>query len=182
MVRKRLMLLTFIALTLFITVPAFSQNGSPSQTPDRASSLEEVIKVGNNSIIEGDWAKAESNFREAVRLEPRQTLWRIQLILALGQQKKWKEAFKEFDKVTELGVMDWVLTINEKMPDGSVAFVNTETFGDEKRGIFRYVKAVKERKKVNSISNDIGAKLADFAKRNNLALIYDVSRFKDTSF
>ena len=65
----------------------------------------------------------------------------------------------------ELGVMDWVLTINKNLPDGKVAFVNTETFRDEKQGILRYVKAVKEKKKVASVSNDIGTKLEDYAKR-----------------
>jgi hypothetical protein len=104
------------------------------------------------------------------------------LTLSLGQQKKWKEAFTELKRVVELRALDWLLTVNEKMPDGKVAYVNTEIFSDEKQGIQRYVKAVKEHKKLDSISQDIGNKLEAFARQHQVALSYDISKFKAKPF
>src|SRR3954467_453436 len=115
-------------LIFLISVSAFGQN-------NKAETIKEVVSAGNKAVIEGDWASAESKFREAVNLEPKNSLWHIQLTLALGQQKKWKDAFKEFDKVMDLGAMDWVLSINKKTPDGNLAFVNTDIFDEEKTRI-----------------------------------------------
>jgi tetratricopeptide (TPR) repeat protein len=178
------MTLAAIAFNLlcFLSHPAFSESCNPSWTTGQAAQLEEAITAGNKAISEGDWAKAESHFREAMTLEPTQGLWRIQLVLVLGQQKKWKEAFAEFEKVMQHGDVSWVLGINKKLPDGTVAFVNTEIFRDEQKGISRYVKAVKEKKKVESIAADIGKKLDAYAKQHKIALLYDISSFKNMRF
>jgi uncharacterized protein YbaA (DUF1428 family) len=173
---------TAIAL-IILSSAVFSQSGNPSRLPDKATRLEEAVRAGNKSILEDDWAAAEVNFREAVRLEPNEYLWRIQLLISLGHQKKWKDAFAEMDTVMKnLGAVNWILSINEKMPDGKVAYVNTETFGDEERGILRYVKAVKQKKKVDSVSRDVGIKLEEFAKENKLALIYAIDTLTTKRF
>jgi hypothetical protein len=177
----RLAVLAF-SLVGLMSASALGQSGNPQRTTAKPANAEEVIDAALKAAGEGDWASAESNFREAKRLEPNRGLWRVQLTLALGQQKKWKEAFAELDATVKLGAADWVLTINPKLPDGKVAFINTDIFGDDKQGIARYVKAVKEGKKVDSVAKDIGVKLDAFAKQNNLALIYDISRFKDMPF
>ncbi len=184
MSRARIILLAIVSLNLMclMSVAALSQDSKQSRKTDKQATAGEVVSAGNKAIEEDDWATAETNFREAMRLEPKQALWRIQLMIALGQQMKWKEAFKELDKLMQLEVVSWVLSVNEKLPEGKVAFVNTEMFRDDKLGILRYINAVKEKKKVNSVSEDIGAKLSDFAKKRNLALIYDISIFKGTSF
>jgi hypothetical protein len=184
MSHKRIIKLTIALNLLLLTgITAFSQNSNQSQNSNKPPKIEEVVDAGNKSILEEDWVNAEPHFREAIKLEPKQTLWHIQLLIALGQQKKWKDAFKEMDTVViKLGAADWVLSINKKMQDGNVAFVNTEIFGDEQKGILRYVKAVKEKKKLDSVAEDIGVKLEEFAKLNKLALIYDISRFKNKPF
>jgi hypothetical protein len=173
--------LSFSLVSLF-NDSAFSQTRNPSQSKGGAMTTEEAVRAGNKAIVEDDWANAELSFREAARLDSEQALWRIQLAIALGQQKKWKEAFKEVEESVRLGALDWLLTINEKMPDGKVAYVNTEIFGDEQQGISRYVKAVKENKKVKSVASDIGVKLEAFAKLHKLALIYDISKFRHLRF
>jgi hypothetical protein len=183
--RKRTILIATIALNLIcsMSVSAFGQDSKQEQNLSKQDRIKEVVNAGNKSIIEDDWVSAESHFREAVKLQPKQALWRIQLLIALGQQKKWKDAFKEMDIVVrELGAADWVLSIHKKRPDGKVAIINTEIFRDEQKGILRYVKAVKEKKKVDSVSEDIGVKIDEFAKLNNLALIYDISKFKNMPF
>lgn len=181
---KRQMLLTAIAFSILclISNPASGESGHHSLTTSQSATLEEVVAVGNKAIREGDWATAESRFREAMKLEPTQGLWRIQLVLVLSQEKKWKEAFAEFETVMQHGDVNWVLTINKKLPDGKVAFVNTETFGDEQKGISHYVKAMKEKKNVESTSEDIGKKLDAYAKQHKIALMYDISKFKNTRF
>lgn len=183
--RNRVVLLTTLAFNLIclIGASAFSQNSNQSQPTGKIATIEEAVDAGNKSIAEDNWALAESYFRQAIKFEPKQSLWHIQLLIALGQQKKWTEAFKEAEIVTsKLGVADWLLTANQEMPDGKVAFLNTDTFRDEKLGIVRYVKAVKERKKLDSISRDIGVKLDEFANQNKLALTYDISKFKNKPF
>jgi hypothetical protein len=181
---KRSILLAAIVFNILclLSTTVLSESGNPSRTLSQATTLEEVVAAGNKAIREGDWAKAEASFKEAIRLEPMQGLWRIQFVLISGQQKKWKEAFEEFETVMQRGDVNWVLTIDKKMPDGKVAFVNTKIFGDEQKGIARYVKAVKEKKKIDSISADIGKKLDAFAKQNKIALMYDISVFKNLRF
>lgn len=180
--KRSLRLATIILFSVcLMTSYAFNRVVDPIRHASQATT-EEVINVAQRAVVDDDWAKAESGFREAVRLEPKQGLWRIQLVLALGQQKKWKEAFKEIDTVVKGGAIDWLLAINKKLPDGKVAFVNTETFEDEKQGILRYLKALKENKNVDSVATDVGVKLDVFAKKNRVALIYDISKFKGMRF
>ncbi len=117
-----------------------------------------------------------------MRLAPTQGLWRIQLVLALSQQKKWKAAQKEMVPLLRNGAVDWILNFNKDLSDGKVAFVNTAVFANEQRGISRYVSAVKEKQPVDLISQDITAKLEAFAKQQKLALVYDISKFKKLPF
>ena len=147
----------------------------------QAASLEDVTRAGNKAIVEGDWAAAESHFREAVRLAPRQGFWRIQLVLVLGQQKKWKAAFVELDPLLRGGADDWILTLEQKLLDGKVGFVNTETFGHEQYGIPRYAKALKENKP-DEVLQDIRIKLGAFGRKHKFALIYDISKLKSLPF
>jgi hypothetical protein len=182
---RKITILVAIAFNLIylMSVSVLSQNTNQEQNLSKQDRLNEVVNAGNKSIVDDDWVNAEVHFREAVKLQPKQALWHIQLLITLGQQKKWKEAFKEMDTVVkELSAADWVLSINQKIPDGKVAIINTEIFGDEQNGIRRYVKAVKEKKKVDSVAKDIGVKIDEFAKLNNLALIYDIGRFKNMPF
>lgn len=174
----------FIALTLLSSTidSAFSRSSYPARTLSQAATIEEVTKAGNEAIRVGDWAKAESHFREAVRLAPTQGIWRIQLVLVLGQQKKWKAAFTEMAPLLRNRATDWILTSNEKLQDGRLAFVNTEVFGDEEKGITRYVQAVKGKQKTDKISYDVGVKLESFARQHKIALLYDVSKFKRLPF
>ena len=181
----KMILLTSLALCLiaFQCLVVFSQNSSAPTEQDSQSTIEEVVGAGHKAAVEGDWATVESKFREALRLEPDEAQWRIQLLIALGQQKKWKDAFKEMDTVViKQGVADWLLTINQKMADGQVAYINTNTFRDEQLGIQRYVKAVREKKKTDAVARDIGVKMDEFAKQRKLALIYDISKLKDKAF
>lgn len=183
--RKRIILLHAIAFGLICLTSrsAFSQSPNPNPTDGTTNpATEAVINAANKSMNEGDWAAAESNFREAMRLEPYQSLWRIQLALVLGHQKRWKDAFKEIHALARSGAFDWLLTINEKLPDGRVALVNTDIFRDEKNGILRYVRAVKEKKKVSSVAEDIGVKLDAFARQHKFSLMYDISKFKNMRF
>jgi len=161
---------------------AVYQTSDAASTPQAATTIEEVTKAANRAVVEGNWVTAESGFREAVRLAPTQGLWRIQLVLALGQQKKWKAALREMAPLVRNGAVDWILSLNEELPDGKVAFVNTALFGNEQRGITRYVSAVKEKKPVDVISRDITEKLETFAKQQKLALVYDISKFKKLPF
>jgi hypothetical protein len=181
---KRMILLTTIAFSLIglLSDSAFSQNVSGPRGFSKQVTTEEVVQAGNKSIIEGDWVNAESNFRKAVRLEPKQPLWQIQVVFALGHQKRWKEAFAEIEPLIRLDAVEWLLSVNQKMPDGKIAFLNTETFRDEKLGIIRYLKAVKEGKNVASIASDVGNKLEEFCKKNKIAMTYDISKFRDRPF
>jgi hypothetical protein len=160
----------------------FIKASYPANTLQASPTIEEVTRAANNAVVQGNWVTAESNFREAVRLAPRQGLWRIQLVLALGQQKKWKAALKEMAPLVRNGAVDWILSLDKELPDGKVAFVNTAVFANEQRGISRYVAAVKEKKPVDLISRDIAAKLDEFSKRQKLALVYDISKFKNLPF
>jgi hypothetical protein len=185
MIYERIVLKVTIAFSLVCLAgnPSLSQNSSRPQSTDGPATIEEVVKAGRDSVARDDWAGAESHFRKAAKLEPAQALWRIQLFMALAQQKKWKEAFKEVETViVKLNVADWVLTINKKLPDGKLVYLNTEIFGDEQRGLSRYVKAVKENKNVDSVARDVGVKLDEFAKLNNIALMYDISKLKNKPF
>lgn len=173
--------LTIAILSLMIN-SAFSRSSNPARTLNQAATIEEITKTGSKAIREGDWVSAESRFREAVRLAPAQGFWRIQLVVVLGQQKKWKAAFEEMDPLLRNRAVDWILTVNHKLPDGKVAFVNAEAFGDEHQGITRYVKAVKEKEKVDSVSRDIRVKLNAYAKQHKVALMYDISKFKSLPF
>ncbi len=183
--QTRLMLFIPIAFTILslMTDSAFSRSSAnPARTLRQAATLEEVTKAGNKAIIAGDWASAEAHFREAVRLAPTQGFWRIQLVLVLGQQKKWKAAFDEMDPLSGNRAVDWVLAADQTLPDGRVAFINTETFGHEQKGLTRYVEAVKAKQGTKAISSDIRAKLEAFAKQHKLALVYDISKFKGLPF
>lgn len=146
------------------------------------SKFEDVTKAGNEAIAAGDWGRAESLFRQAVKLEPKQGFWRIQLVLSLAQQRKWKAAFEEMQPLASHGAIDWVVTANRNLPDGKVAFIDSERFRNEGTGITRYVAALKEKTEVNSVTRDIGVKLDAFADENKLALIYDISKFKTLPF
>lgn len=184
MLRRRQTRLISLALTslFLINNSTFSKTSSPQNTLQGAPTIEEATRAANKAVVEGDWATAESNFREAVRLAPTQGLLRIQLVLALGQQKKWKAAQKEMIPLVRNGAVDWVLSLNEELSGGKVAFINTAVFANEQRGISRYVAAVKEKKPVDLISRDITAKLETFAKQQKLALVYDISKFKSLPF
>lgn len=160
----------------------FSKTTYPASALQAAPTIEEVTKAANKAVVEGNWITAESYFREAVRLAPTQGVWRIQLVLTLGQQKKWKAAQKEMVPLLRNGAVDWILSLNEELSGGRVAFVNTADFANEQRGISRYVSAVKEKKPVDLISQDITAKLDAFAKQQKLALVYDISKFKNLPF
>ena len=184
MLPHKLLLSIFIAVmsSSLTGVSAFSNLTRPIRTLNQAATLEQVTRAGNEAIVAGDWAAAESHFREAIRLAPTQGFWRIQLVLVLGHQKKWKEAFKELDPLMRNKAVDWILTFNDKLPDGKVAFVNTETFSDEQQGIPRYVTAVKQKAKVGSVASDIGEKLDTYARQHKIALMYDISKFKKLPF
>ena len=165
--------LVLIALTAILAYPLTIQN---------ASKLEEVTKAGNAAIAGGDWSRAESFFRQAVKLAPKQGFWRIQLVLTLGQQRKWKAAFEEMEPLAKYGALDWVVTANRNLPDGQLAFIDSERFRNEQTGITRYVKALKEKSDVDAVARDIGVKLDAFADENKLAVIYDISKFKALPF
>jgi hypothetical protein len=181
--RKQTRLISLTLTSLFLmNSSTFSKTSYPANTLQAAPTIEEVTKAANKAIVEGNWVTAESYFREAVRLAPTQGLWRIQLVLALGQQKKWKAALKEMAPLVRNRAVDWLLSLNEELSDGKVAFVNTAVFANEQRGISRYVSAVKEKKPVDLISRDIAGKLETFAKQHKLALVYDISKFKTLPF
>jgi hypothetical protein len=184
MIHNRIMLpVSIVLLSLsFILTPAFGGMSDSARTPGQAPTLEEVTRAGNKAVVEGDWTTAEARFREAVKLAPTQGFWRIQLVIVLGQLKKWKAAFAEMEPLLRGQAIDWILTFDQKLPDGKVAFVNTALFGDERRGITRYVAAVREKKNVDSVARDIGVKLEAYAKEHGIALIYDISKFKNLPF
>jgi hypothetical protein len=117
-----------------------------------------------------------------VKLAPRQGFWRIQLVLVLGQQRKWKAAFEEMAPLARNGATDWVMTMNQNLPEGKVAFINSDQFRSEQGGITRYVAAAKEKSDLSAIARDIGVKLDLFADEHKLALIYDISKFKALPF
>jgi tetratricopeptide (TPR) repeat protein len=152
------------------------------QTSQESLSLEEITQAGNAAIATGDWARAESHFRQAVKLAPKQGFWRIQLVLVLGQQKKWKAAFEEMEPLARNGATDWIVTANRNLPDGKVAFIESDRFRNERGGIPRYVAALKKTNDVNAVAQDIGVKFDAFADEHKLALVYDISKFKALPF
>lgn len=165
--------LIFVAVMSIVVYP---------RPPQKSSNLEEIIKAGNAAIAAGDWTRAESHFRQAVKLAPKQGFWRIQLVLALGQQKKWKAAFEEMEPLARNGATDWIVTMNRNLPEGKVAFIDSGQFRNERDGITRYVEALKKTTNATSIAQDIGVKLDAFADEHKLALIYDVSKFEALPF
>ncbi len=150
--------------------------------PQESSKIEEITKAGNAAIAAGDWTRAESYFRQAVKLAPKHGFWRIQLVLVLGQQKKWKAAFEEMEPLARNGATDWIVTMNRNLPEGKVAFIDTGQFRNERDGITRYVDALKKAVDVTSLARDIGVKLDAFADEHKIALIYDISKFKALPF
>ena len=164
---------------VLITLAAVLAYPQPLQN---TSKLDDVTKAGNAAVAAGDWARAESFFRQAVKLAPKQGFWRIQLVLSLSQQKKWKAAFEEMEPLAPYGALDWIVTLNRNLTDGKVAFIDSAKFRSERDGITRYVAALKEKTDVNSVTLDIGVKLDAFADENKLALIYDISKFKTLPF
>lgn len=188
MLHRRKMLLPALAFLisacLTVSVPGSDHLGSdrPARVNNQSATLEAATQAGDKAIREGDWARAETHFREAVSLAPTQGFWRIQLVLVLGQQKKWKAALAELEPLARHGALDWIVTLNRKVTDGGVAFVNTETFLDERQGIPRYVKALRQFAQVDAVSRDIKVKLETFAREHKLTLLYDISKFKDLPF
>lgn len=174
--------MALIILSLMIDTAPGRSSDNPARVLSQAATIEEVTRAGDKAIREGDWTSAETHFREALRLAPTQGFWRIQLVLILGQQKKWKAAFAELEPLARNRAVDWMLTVNRKLPDGKVAFVNTGIFVDEQKGIPRYVKAIREKEKVDAVARDIQVKLDAFAKQQQLALVYDISKFKGLPF
>ena len=152
------------------------------QTSPGSLSLEETTKAGNAAIAAGDWAHAESHFRQAVKLAPKQGFWRIQLVLVLGQEKKWTAAFEELKPLARNGATDWIVTMNRNLPDGKVAFIDSERFRNERDGIPRYVAALKNASEAEAVAQDIGVKLDAFADEHKLALVYDIHKFKALPF
>src|SRR5260370_12720148 len=150
--------------------------------PQESLSLEEITKAGNAAIAGGDWARAESHFRQAVKLAPKQGFWRIQLVLVLGQQKKWKAAFEEMEPLARNGATDWIVTVNRNLPDGKVAFIDSDRFRNERIGIPRYVAALKKASDVNAVAEDMGVKLDGFGDEEKIALVYDINKFKALPF
>lgn len=165
--------LLLIALTAILANPVTAQP---------TSKLDEVSRAGNAAIAAGDWPRAESFFRHAVKLAPKQGLWRIQLVLSLGQQRKWKSAFEEMEPLAPYGALDWIVTANRNLTEGKVAFIDSAKFRREGDGITRFVAALNEKTDVDSVTRDIGVKLDAFADENKLALIYDISKFKTLPF
>lgn len=165
--------LIFVALMSVVAYPRTSQE---------SLSLEEITKAGNAAIAAGDWARAESHFRQAVKLAPKQGFWRIQLVLVLGQQKKWKAAFEEMEPLARNGATDWIVTANRNLPDGKVAFIDSDRFRNERDGIPRYVAALKTASDVKAVAQDIGVKLDAFADEHKMALVYDINKFKALPF
>lgn len=165
-----------------LVVVALSAVVALSQPAKDSTNLEEVTKAGAKAIAAGDLPTAESYFRQAVKLAPRQGFWRIQLVLVLGQQKKWKAALEEIEPLARNGATDWVVTMNRNLPDGKVAFINSDQFRNEQTGIARYVAALKQTGEGSAIARDIGVKLDAFADEHKFALIYDISKFKALPF
>ena len=165
--------LLFVAL---ISVVAYSR------TFQEAASLEEITKAGNAAIADGNWARAESYFRKAVKLAPKQGFWRIQLVLALGQQRKWKAAFEEMEPLAMYRATDWIVTANRNLPDGKVVFIDSNRFRNEQDGIPRYVAALKNPSEAEAVAQDIGVKLDAFADQHKIALVYDINKFKTLPF
>ena len=153
-----------------------------SQTSQEPPSLEEITKAGSAAIAAGEWGRAESHFRKAVKLAPKQGLWRIQLVLVLGQQKKWKAAFEEMEPLARHGATDWIVTTNQNLPDGKVAFIDSDRFRNERDGIPRYVAALKKGSDAKTVAQDIGVKLDAFVDKNKIALVYDINKFKALPF
>jgi hypothetical protein len=152
------------------------------QTSQESLSLEEITKAANAAIATGDWARAESHFRKAVKLAPKQGLWRIQLVLVLGQQEKWKAAFEEMEPLARHGATDWIVTTNQNLPDGKVAFIDSDRFRNERDGIPRYVAALKNASEAKAVAQDIGVKLDAFADKHKIALVFDINKFKALPF
>ena len=152
------------------------------QTSQESLSLEEATKAGNAAVATGDWARAESHFRKAVKLAPKQGLWRIQLVLVLGQQKKWNAAFEEMEPLARFGATDWIVTTNRNLPDGKVAFIDSDRFRNERDGIPRYVAALRKASDAKAVAQDIGVKLDAFADEKKIALVYDINKFKALPF
>ncbi len=165
--------LIFVAVLSVVAYP---------QTSQESPGLEEITKAGNAAIAAGDWARAESHLRKVVKLAPKQGLWRIQLVLVLGQQKKWKAAFEEMEPLARHGATDWIVTTNRNLPDGKVVFIDSDRFRNDRDGIPRFVAALKNENDAKAVAQDIGVKLDAFADKNKIALVYDMKKFKSLSF
>jgi Tfp pilus assembly protein PilF len=85
---ERKWMLAVLALSLIFSVSdsALSRSGNSSQDSGAATTTaDEIVNAAIKSVNEDDWPTAESKFREAMRAEPKQALWHIQLTLALSQ-------------------------------------------------------------------------------------------------
>ena len=168
-------------LCALIFLAALALSIYPQQAKD-SPSLEQITKAGNAAVAAGEWRRAESYFRQALELAPNQGFWRIQLVLVLGQQKKWKNAFEEMAPLARNGAVDWLITFNRNLPDGKVAFIDTSKFADERAGITRYVRALKDKTATTAITRDISVKFDTFADEHKIALLYDISKFRKLPF
>ena len=70
-------------------------NSSQGGTDSPPVSAKQYADKGMDLFNRGDYAKAEKELREAIRLEPNNLLWRVRFIDILGMEEKWDEVKSE---------------------------------------------------------------------------------------
>jgi tetratricopeptide (TPR) repeat protein len=138
------------------------------------ASPDNYFRQGNELMAAGEWENAEGVFRTAIRIDPNNALYHIALIFALSNEHHKTDIIPEVRACARLQATSWLLSINEVQSPARIAYVHTERFGDESKGILKYVRAKKEGDKaIKSVAGSIGKALDQFAKEHSIGLIVD---------
>ena len=149
------------------------------QTPVPAESY---FRQGNELMVAGEWENAEGVFRSAIRIDPENALYHIALIFALSNEHHKTDIIPEVRTCARLQATTWLLSINEVPTPARIAYVHTERFADESKGILKYVRAKKNGDKaIKSVAGSIGKALDQFAIEHSIGLIVDEDQLQKLS-
>ena len=140
------------------------------------------FRQGSELMVAGEWENAEGVFRTAIRTDPENAVYHIALIFALSNEHRKTDIIPEVRACARLQAIGWLLSINMVPSPARIAYVHTERFADESKGILKYVRAKKEGdKEIKSVAGSIGKALDQFAKEHSIGLIVDQDELQKLS-
>ncbi|MDX6712728.1 MAG: hypothetical protein QOH96_3744 [Blastocatellia bacterium] len=146
------------------------------------ASADSYFRQGNELMVAGEWENAEGVFRTAIRIDPNNALYHIALIFALSNEHHKTDIIPEVRTCVRLQAKSWLLSVNEVPSPSRIAYVYTERFADESKGILKYVRAKKEGDDARkSVAGNIGIALDQFAKEHSIGLIVDQDELQKLS-